>query len=435
MWKRNTGASVTSWSSLLTLFSISFMFLAPRTMAGCGVNFDKMRKRRIEAVRGQILSKLGLTELPNAAATPRDVPREVEALYNRTRDFVLEQARQQRQECLDPEETYYAEDVLTVYMKNVQPQSALQPDRYKGYKLSRGLSEFYDFDLTATQVNPDSIVSATLRLYQVQNPGSRGERNQVELYQLQPPEKEGLTPVKRYLDMKLMDTGVEAWQSFDVTSTVREWVQFPHLNDGLELTIPCLDEDNFSGTQKRRSLGPRKTLDVIIAGPGGTRTMSSRGDQDPENFTPDLGREFYPHLVIMVRTPANQGSSRTTTNSRRRRKRALDADYCFNRNPSETNCCLRELYIDFRRDLEWNWVRAPVGYKANFCAGACPYLWSMDTQHATILGLYKSMNPHASSAPCCTPKELDPLILMYYANNEFKFTKMSDMVLLSCKCS
>uniref|UniRef100_H2YHT8 TGF-beta family profile domain-containing protein n=1 Tax=Ciona savignyi TaxID=51511 RepID=H2YHT8_CIOSA len=411
-----------SYTGLLAFFVVVFMTYAPRTLAGCGVNFDRMRKRRIEAIRGQILSKLGLTELPTREGSPAEIPLEIEALYNRTRDFVLEQARQQREECLVPEETYYAEEVHTVYMKNAQPQSEVQP----GFKLSRGVSEFFDFDLTTMQVNPDSIVSATLRLYQVQNPGSRGgTRNQVELYQLSPPEKGGLTPVKRFLDMKMMDVTRSGWQTFDVTSSVREWIQFPRKLFDLNVNCTCrhLRNSNYIAYGRTVDLERRSA---------GIRTIQSRGDQDQETFTPELGREYNPHLVIMVRTPS--GNSRATS-SRKRRKRALDADYCFNRNPSETNCCLRELYIDFRRDLGWDWVHAPTGYRANFCAGACPYLWSMDSQHATILGLYRSMNPHASSAPCCTSKELDPLIIMYYRNNKFTVTKMSDMVLLSCKCS
>lgn len=135
----------------------------------------------------------------------------------------------------------------------------------------------------------------------------------------------------------------------------------------------------------------------------------------------------------MVRSAASQANSQS--NNRRRNKRSLDADYCFRRNPNEANCCLRELFIDFRNDLDWKWIHAPSGYNANFCAGACPYLWSMDSQHATILSLYKSMNPRASSSPCCSPKELEPLTIMYYDKGKFRFTQMSDMVLLSCKCS
>lgn len=55
----------------------------------------------------------------------------------------------------------------------------------------------------------------------------------------------------------------------------------------------------------------------------------------------------------------------------------------FPRNVQD-NCCLRPLYIDFKRDLGWKWIHEPKGYHANFCAGACPYLWSSDTQHSRV---------------------------------------------------
>lgn len=50
----------------------------------------------------------------------------------------------------------------------------------------------------------------------------------------------------------------------------------------------------------------------------------------------------------------------------------------------QDNCCLRSLYIDFKKDLGWRWIHEPKGYNANFCAGACPYLWSADTQHSNV---------------------------------------------------
>ena len=154
-----------------------------------------------------------------------------------------------------------------------------------------------------------------------------------------------------------------------------------------------------------------------------------RGDEEE---VPSFGAslEHHPHLVVMIRSPSSQAKSHS-----RRKKRSLDAEYCFRRKPDEANCCLRELFIDFRQDLGWRWIHAPKGYNANFCAGACPYLWSMDTQHATILSLYKTMNPQASSSPCCSPKELEPLTIMYYDKGKYKLTQMSDMVLLSCNCS
>ena len=84
--------------------------------SSCGANFEKVRKRRIEAIRGQILSKLGLTELPNNNYNTTPVPfsTDFEEMYNRTRDFVLEKARQEREECSQPEENYFAQDILVL---------------------------------------------------------------------------------------------------------------------------------------------------------------------------------------------------------------------------------------------------------------------------------------------------------------------------------
>ena len=96
----------------------------PSCMAGCGANFDKMRKRRIEAIRGQILSKLGLTQLPQNDAPNEPPSRDVEAMYNRTRDFVMEQARIKREKCeFTDEDMYYAQDITTVYMRSGKPHS------------------------------------------------------------------------------------------------------------------------------------------------------------------------------------------------------------------------------------------------------------------------------------------------------------------------
>nr|5TX2_A Chain A, Transforming growth factor beta-2 [Mus musculus]5TX2_B Chain B, Transforming growth factor beta-2 [Mus musculus] len=92
---------------------------------------------------------------------------------------------------------------------------------------------------------------------------------------------------------------------------------------------------------------------------------------------------------------------------------ALDAAYCF-RNVQD-NCCLRPLYIDFKRDLGWKWIHEPKGYNANFCAGACPY--------------------RASKSPSCVSQDLEPLTILYYIGNTPKIEQLSNMIVKSCKCS
>lgn len=138
----------------------------------------------------------------------------------------------------------------------------------------------------------------------------------------------------------------------------------------------------------------------------------------------------------------------------------------------QDNCCLRSLYIDFKKDLGWRWIYEPKGYEANFCAGACPYLWSADTQHTKVqygvratvtdkdraghavfkgfvsyslsvfftcvlqvLGLYNSINPEASASPCCVSQDLEPLTILYYIGKTPKIEQLSNMKVKSCKCS
>jgi len=52
--------------------------------------------------------------------------------------------------------------------------------RYKSYKETQGVSEFLTFDLSKSGIDPDSVVSASLRIYQVPNPGARDIREQVD---------------------------------------------------------------------------------------------------------------------------------------------------------------------------------------------------------------------------------------------------------------
>jgi len=120
------------WTKSGVLILVIFATLTPAPMSGCGVNFEKMRKRRIEAIRGQILSKLGFTSLPSAERPPHDsVTPELEAQFNRTRDFVLEEARRKREECQEPEDSYYAQEVKTVYTSSQRSNSAESPQPCK----------------------------------------------------------------------------------------------------------------------------------------------------------------------------------------------------------------------------------------------------------------------------------------------------------------
>ncbi|NXR84671.1 TGFB1 factor, partial [Pycnonotus jocosus] len=81
----------------LSPLSPSLAFSTCRTL-----DLEAARLKRIEAVRGQILSKLRLPEPPSEPGPARPLPEEVRALYNSTRELLQQRERLRQPE--DPRE-------------------------------------------------------------------------------------------------------------------------------------------------------------------------------------------------------------------------------------------------------------------------------------------------------------------------------------------
>lgn len=85
------------------------------------INLDAQKSRRIEAVRGQILSKLRIRSPPDDdddKPAPPPVPPEVMLLYNSTRELLKDRARLAETTCEreSSEEDYYAKEVQRIDM-------------------------------------------------------------------------------------------------------------------------------------------------------------------------------------------------------------------------------------------------------------------------------------------------------------------------------
>ncbi|NXP59221.1 TGFB1 factor, partial [Chloropsis cyanopogon] len=99
----------------------SVLFLATlataRALSSCRtLDLEAARLKRIEAVRGQILSKLRLTAPPPGEPGPAPaLPEEVRALYNSTRDLLRQRARSRQPE--EPQD-YYAKELLRFPMES-----------------------------------------------------------------------------------------------------------------------------------------------------------------------------------------------------------------------------------------------------------------------------------------------------------------------------
>lgn len=104
---------------------------AARALSTCQrLDLEAAKKKRIEAVRGQILSKLRLTAPPPASETPpRPLPDDVRALYNSTQELLKQRARLRPPP--DGPDEYWAKELRRIPMETTwdgpmehwQPQS------------------------------------------------------------------------------------------------------------------------------------------------------------------------------------------------------------------------------------------------------------------------------------------------------------------------
>lgn len=381
------------------------------------VDFDHVKRKRVEAIRGQILSKLRLTSPPKSMG-PNKIPYQIQALYNSTKELLEQLGKDRHQSCgQDNTETeYYAKEIYKFNMVYGPHENNDLTHCLKGVT-----SKIFRFNVAAMERNATNLFRAEFRALRIPNSSAKRNEQRIEIYQILRPNEH--IRKQRYIGAKnVLTKGTPEWVSFDVTETVREWLMNRGSNMGLEISVHCpCHTFNTNGDIIDKE---NEVLDVKFKGIDGEEEQS-RWDMDYLKKQKD---QSLPHLILMMIPP-----HRLETQSTRRRKRALDTNYCFS--TTEESCCVRKLHIDFRRDLDWKWIHEPSGYDANYCSGPCPYLRSADTTHSSLLSLYNTLNPEASVSPCCVPLELEPLTILYYSGRTPKVEQLSNMIVKSCKCS
>ncbi|XP_067102480.1 transforming growth factor, beta 1a isoform X1 [Osmerus mordax] len=353
------------------------------------LDLELVKKKRIEAIRGQILSKLRLPKEPEVdkEAEGEEIPASLVSLYNSTEEMIKEHQAQTFSPQLEEEE-YFAKQPHKFFMKTAGGSSTEQQHQLL----------FNITDMRENVGDADLLSSAELRLL-IKKPNIV-EEQRLELYQ-------GLGPNARYLNSRFVSNSLkDRWLAFDVTQTLKDWLQGSAEEEGLLLKLYC------------ECGKPVDSFHFTISGMPG----SERGDQ--ANMAKRMQK---PHILTMS-IPMNSSSHLTS-----RKKRATTTeDTCTERTE---NCCVRKLYIDFRKDLGWKWIHKPKGYHANYCMGSCTYIWNAENKYSQILALYKHHNPGASAQPCCVPQVLDPLPILYYVGRQHKVEQLSNMIVRSCKCS
>ncbi|KAK3523955.1 hypothetical protein QTP70_016762 [Hemibagrus guttatus] len=373
------------------------------TLSTCKpLNLELVKRKRIEAIRGQILSKLQLDKEPedDDKGEGDEVPAEVLSVYNSTVELNkdLMQITDHVDSSYTEEEAYYAKEVHKFNMTKIMNDTVML------------------FNVTAMRdvLGLERMVSqAELRLL-IKDPRlAPGNEERLELYH-------GAGDKARYLNSQSITNDLNGkWISFDVTQTVKNWLQNPEAEKALQVKLHCGCGEN----------------DNKISFISGIST-------DRLDTAPLQTKMKKPHILIMS-LPEDRVRR---LSSRRKRQAPGDAVcselsilknlyYSMNKFKQSDVCCVRRLYIDFRKDLGWKWIHEPSGYYANYCIGSCSFVWNAENKYSQVLALYKHHNPGASAQPCCVPQVLDPLPILYYVGRQHKVEQLSNMIVKTCKCS
>lgn len=101
-------------------------------------------------------------------------------------------------------------------------------------------------------------------------------------------------------------------------------------------------------------------------------------------------------------------------------------------------CKLHTLYVNFV-DLKWKeWIIAPDGYDAYYCAGECNFPLNAHmnaTNHAIVQTLVHLNKPSEVPKPCCAPTKLSATSVLYtLEDGSVILKKYKNMVVKSCGC-
>lgn len=202
---------------------------------------------------------------------------------------------------------------------------------------------------------------------------------------------------------KLVTSQVEGFEVFNVTRVVQRWME------RLELVEPVGDLE----------------LEIRIRPP-----VSLYCNGLP--FPPSVSFNSTATYLLMLFKTENQ-----TAQQRRKRQAEVDSplnpEFCF-KDPNITNCCIRELIIDFEKDLGWTWILMPPAFSPNYCLGLCPYAWPAASNATGFFQLYHQLNPTSAVEPCCATQTLSSLNVILLMDGARVHTTISDVIVNSCIC-
>ncbi|KAK9297743.1 hypothetical protein QLX08_008666 [Tetragonisca angustula] len=416
---------------------------------------------RLEAIKHQILTKLGLRARPDVNRTLATVPRHLalETLYRAeaqsSRYPSSDRSRNDRENVYSAEFLYGADEYSYKNLDQRVDSSAKDNARiassYRGYEDHEGqepeeeMDDFYartseiitfaepgrtlngqpllEFPMSSGEpaLEPLRIKRATLwtrvefrhaHHYQHYRQSQTNQRNiTLWVFRVRCGNTTHLRgkELGQHLEMVTslgVNVGQLGWLKFDVTKVVNSWYTTNRdaARDKLTLLVDCTG----CGSHVYVSTFDGHSPHVIES------SLNAKGTQDPDR----------PFLVVRTDPAA----------VKRVRRRAIECSGAI-----KGQCCKQRFYVNFSQ-LGWDdWIIAPQGYYANYCRGDCAAGHrTPDTflnYYTHVIEEYRKMDRLAGMQPCCAPLKFSPMSLIYYGPDSNIIKRdLPKMVVDECGC-
>ncbi|XP_022246638.1 bone morphogenetic protein 5-like [Limulus polyphemus] len=386
-------------------------------------------EEEIERIKQHILSELGMESAPDSSqvnVTQSELDRVMEIYHRNTRNSIIQEALE--------------EDKDNVVHKSYtfRDEAPLQFNFSDDFAQSRGLQTiFFPLDFSDHATNNTrglTVDSAKLSVYKVRkgvhhqavgrigrsDAASNSEEPKeatVFIYQLQEPLH--LKDPERLLvtaQQVLLDT--DGWEVFDVAKAVETWVESPALNFGLH--IECSECETFDFT-----------------------FISMNSTELPNQF---LSRNYKKGALLSYQAPGRavldieliESSARIKRSKPNTGKRRMKYPFDCTSGKKTKLCCRYSMNVSFE-ELEWNWILKPKHFEAYFCKGKCVRNGkNYASNHAIIQNLMRKKKNRRKKIPrpCCAPKKMKPLDIVYFKNKSEVDTKqLRGMIVSQCSCA
>jgi len=354
-----------------------------KTCPSCVIDRELYIKYTKEAIKKDILKKLGMKKAPNVSKdmAPKHLiyqMMEKYASHSYEHEGMLNDAAARINEVEDDENHFQTRILNILGQDGVGTVPA---------DITNDGHEIQYFNLNVAQLRDlrwPNVVTAKMFLHLPAAPTPKDLKVWIDIRQVVMTSDVPTFKKKRIVAATLLPDKA-GWVEIQLKDITQEWFKDPSKNMGLEIKVSTENGVNIPV-----------------------------GIQHQANIERNI-----PYLQLEIRDSWNL-----------RKRRTLSRVCSKNKEEGGDHCCMESLKVDFNEDYHWSFVIYPASFEPNYCSGDCS-LGKMMPENA-----YAHILQQSGISPCCNPQKMGTLELLYMdENNNVVQGTLPKMMVQRCGCA